>query len=100
MMDNGVKSAELLTTERARVAYQRLQAAAREILAEAQRSMDKLNLRDEERADAILSLANLEWAMERDAIEAATSCEREEQKLRAEVAAAGLLLECEIRDGR
>ncbi len=90
--------AELLTTDRGQAAYRELEAMAREILATAQRDLDKLNLRDEERVDVVMALANLEWSMERDAIETAIGVEREEVKLRADVTATGLLLEYETKN--
>ena len=92
------KEAELLTTDRGRVAYRDLQKSAREILNTAKSDMDKLDLRDEERVEVVMALANLEWSMERDVIETAISVEREEQRMRADVAATGLLLEHETRE--
>jgi hypothetical protein len=88
----------LLRTEQARIAYGELRLRAMKILNEVRNDIRDLDLRDEEKVDVMTSLAGLEWNMERDAIDTATNIEREEQKLRAEVAAAGLLLSHEMRE--
>lgn len=100
-MGEQIRMGAVLQSERARVAHASLKAEALAVLAEARgvvAAVRGAGMGPEVQLALEIELARHTWDLSRDALLAALEVDREEQRLRADVAATGALLAKEMGD--